>query len=37
MRFTDKQKKIVCIVVAVAMIVPIAISIVGMFVGAAGM
>lgn len=37
MRFNDKQKKIVCIVIAVAMIVPIAISVVGMFAGIPGM
>lgn len=34
MRFTDKQKKVICIVMAVAMVVPIAISVVSMFVGA---
>lgn len=32
MRFTDKQKKVICSVVAVAMLVPLAISIVSMFV-----
>lgn len=37
MRFSDNQKKIVCIVVAVVMIVPIVISVVGMFMGGAGM
>lgn len=34
MQFSNRQKKIICIVVAVAMIVPIAIGIVGMFMGA---
>jgi hypothetical protein len=37
MRFTDKQKKILCLVVAVAMIIPIAISVISMFVGVAGL
>lgn len=34
MRFTDKQKRVLCIVMAVAMVVPVAISVVSMFVGA---
>ncbi len=34
MRFTDKQKKIMCIVLAVAMVIPVAISVVAMFTGA---
>ncbi len=33
MRFTDKTKKIVCLCVAIALIVPIVISIASMFVG----
>lgn len=37
MRFSDKQKKIVCIVIAVAMVIPIAISVVGMVAGVPGM
>ncbi len=32
MRFNDKQKKIICAVVAVAMLVPVAIGIVSMFI-----
>lgn len=34
MRFTDKQKKIVCLVVALAMVVPIVIGIFAIFAGA---
>ena len=37
MRFTDKQKKIVCLVVAIAMIIPIAISVIGIAAGIPGM
>lgn len=33
MRFDDKTKKIICICLAVAMVVPIGISIVAMFMG----
>jgi flagellar basal body-associated protein FliL len=33
MHFNDKQKKIICLVIAVAMVVPIAIGVIAMFVG----
>lgn len=33
MHFNDKQKKIICLVIAVAMVVPIAIGVVSMFMG----
>lgn len=33
MNFTDKQKRVICLVIAVAMFVPIAIAAVGTFMG----
>lgn len=33
MSFTDKQKRVICLVIAVAMIVPIAIAAVGTVMG----